>query len=104
LKSEANINSYTIFQAAKAGDELALEIFDFTGKILGRSLADAVAITSPSMIIIFGGLAQAGKYIFDPIQKYFDQNVLKVYKDKVKIIPSLLKANDVAILGAAALI
>lgn len=104
LKNEDNINSFTIYQAAKAGDELALEIFDFTGKILGESLADAVAITSPSLIVIFGGLSQAGKYIFDPIQKYFDQNVLKIYKDKVKIVPSLLEANDVAILGAAALI
>ena len=99
-----NCNAYDIFQAAKDGDEMALEIFDFTGKILGQSLADAVAITSPEAIILFGGLANAGKFIFEPTKKYMELNLLKNYQNKVKLLPSQLPENNVAVLGAAALI
>ncbi len=104
LAQETTLNSHKIFLAAEAGDEAALEIFEYTGKILGQSLADAVAITSPKLIVLFGGLAHAGKYIFEPTKKYFDQNLLKIYQEKVQIVPSQLPENDVAILGAAALI
>jgi len=104
LIGQEPLNGFKIFEAALNDDPLALEIFDFTGKILGQSLADAVAITSPKMIVLFGGLAKSGKFIFDPIQKYFEQNLLKIYQGKVQIVPSQLPENDVAILGAAALV
>ncbi|MBP6455218.1 MAG: ROK family protein [Chitinophagaceae bacterium] len=104
LLLKENCNAYDIFQAAKDGDEMALEIFDFTGKILGQSLADAVAITSPEAIILFGGLANAGKFIFEPTKKYMELNLLKNYQNKVKLLPSQLPENNVAVLGAAALI
>ncbi|MEZ5047899.1 MAG: ROK family protein [Chitinophagaceae bacterium] len=99
-----NITAKEIFIAAEKNDELAKSIFDYTGKILGQTLADAVAITSPEAIILFGGLAQAGKYIFEPTQKYMEENLLSIYKNKVKILPSALSESDVAILGASALI
>jgi glucokinase len=104
LRSVANITSKDIYDAAVQGDFLALEIFQFTGKILGQSLADAVAITSPEAIILFGGLAQAGKYIFEPTHKYMEENLLKIYQGKVKLLPSELRESDAAILGAASLI
>lgn len=104
LAQETELNSHKIYEAALQGDKVALEIFEFTGKILGQSLADAVAITSPNLIVLFGGLARAGKYIFEPTKKYFEQNLLKIYQNKVPIVPSQLPENNVAILGAAALI
>ena len=67
-------------------------------------MADAIAITSPEVIILFGGLAQAGKFIFEPTRKYMEQNLLKIYQGKVKLLPSELKESDAAILGAASLI
>ncbi len=103
LESLEKITSKDLFEAAQNGDLLALEIFNFTGEILGQTLADAAAITSPEAIILFGGLAQAGHYIFDPTQKYFEENLLVIYKNKIRILPSLLNENDAAILGAAAL-
>ncbi|KXK43167.1 MAG: ROK family protein [Bacteroidetes bacterium OLB11] len=103
LESLEKITSKDLFEAAQNGDLLALEIFNFTGEILGQTLADAAAITSPEAIILFGGLAQAGHYIFAPTQKYFEENLLMIYKNKINIIPSLLNENDAAILGAAAL-
>lgn len=104
LRDKENLSAKTIYEAAVKGDVLALQIFEYTGKILGESLADAVAITSPEAIILFGGLAQAGNYIFEPTYKYMQENLLVIYKDKVKLLPSELKESDVAILGAAALV
>jgi len=98
-----DISSSGIHKAALAGDPLALEIFEFTGKILGQTLADAVAITSPEAIILFGGLAKAGDYILRPTKKYMEENLLAVFKDKIEIIPSGLSERDAAILGSAAL-
>jgi glucokinase len=104
LRNIEKITSKDIYEAAVIGDEIALAIFDFTGKILGQSLADAIAITSPEAIILFGGLAQAGKIIFEPTQKYMEENLLKIYQGKVKLLSSELKESDAAILGAASLI
>jgi glucokinase len=96
-------DSKQLFEAAQKEDALALAIFDYTGKILGQTLADAVAITSPEAIILFGGLARAGHFILDPIKFYFEENVLIIYKYKVKILSSQLSESDAALLGAAAL-
>lgn len=104
LRSVKPITSKDIYDAAVKGDFLALEIFQYTGKILGQCLADAIAITSPEAIILFGGLAQAGKFIFEPTHKYMEENLLKIYQGKVKLLPSELRESDAAILGAASLI
>ena len=90
--------------AAEQGDPIALEAFRFTGEILGRALADAVTITSPEAIFLFGGLSKAGKYIFEPTQWYMEENMLHVFKNKVKLLPSGIQGKNAAILGAAALI
>ena len=103
LNKYQNLDSKNIYEAAVVGDKLALEIFEFTGKILGQTLADAAAITSPEAIILFGGLSKAGDYIFNPTKKYFEENILIIYKNKIKIIPSLLNENDAALIGAASL-
>lgn len=101
---EEEITSKIIFEAAEKRDELALDAFDYTGKILGRSLADAVAITSPEAIILFGGLALAGDYIFEPTKKYMEENMLNIFKNKVKLLPSMITESNAAILGASALV
>jgi glucokinase len=97
------LTSKLIYEAAKEGDRLALEAFDYTGKILGRSLADAVAITSPEAIILFGGLALAGDLIFKPTKKYMEEYMLNIFKNKVKLLPSKITGNA-AVLGASALV
>ena len=99
----SDITSKRIFEAAEKGDTLAMEAFEYTGKILGRGLADAVAITSPEAIFLFGGLVKAGKYILEPTRKYFEESLMEVFKNKVKILPSELMDKNVAILGASAL-
>lgn len=92
-----------ISKAAKEGDEIALQAFEFTGKILGMKLADTVAHTSPEAIFLFGGLTNAGDLIFKPTIKHFEKNLLKVYRNKIKILPSGLQETNAAVLGASAL-
>ena len=97
------IVSKDVYDAAIKGDKLAQDIFEYTGKILGRALADFIAFSSPEAIILFGGLAKAGDLIMKPIQKAMDENVLKIYAGKTKLLLSQLKDADAAVLGASAL-
>lgn len=97
------ITSKDVYDAAVKGDTLAMNIFNFTGTILGEALADFIAFSSPEAIVLFGGLAKSGKYIFDPIQKAIDANILPIYKGKTKLLMSELKDSDAAVLGASAL-
>lgn len=103
LRSLDNISSKDVYEAAKDGDKLALKIFEFTGKILGRSFADFIAFSSPEAIVLFGGLARAKEYLLGPIEEAMNANVLPLWRGKVKIVFSQLKESDAAILGASAL-
>jgi glucokinase len=93
-----------IQEAAGEGDAFALELFEYTGKILGQTLADMVAITSPQAIIFFGGLARAGDLLLKHVHKYMEDNLLHIYKNKVALLSSALPDADAAILGASALV
>lgn len=98
-----DITSYDVFVAAEAGDKLALEIFEETGRRLGEACADFAAFSSPEAFIFFGGLTKAGDYLMNPIKKAYDENVLFVYKDKAKLLVSTLNGSEAAVLGASAL-
>lgn len=97
------ITSKDVYDAAIQGDEVALEVFNFTGKILGEAFADFIAFSAPEAIIMFGGLTKAGDLIVKPVVENMEANVLKIWKNKVKVILSELKESDAAILGASAL-
>ncbi len=98
------LDSRKIAEEADKGDLLAIEAFNYTGDILGRALADAVAFTSPEAIFLFGGLAKAFDNIAEPTIKSLNDNILYVYKDKVKILPSQIDDKNSAVLGSSALI
>ncbi len=104
LRAENELTAKAVGIAAGSGDKLALEIFDYTAKILGQSLADVVAITSPEAIILFGGLARAGDLLLLPTKKYLEESVLRIYRNKVRLLLSGLPEADAAILGASALV
>ena len=97
------ITSKDVFDAAEKGDVVAKEIFDYTGMMLGRAFADFIHFSAPEAIILFGGLTKAGKYILDPVVKAMNDNVMTIWKDKVKVMFSDLKEADAAVLGASAL-
>lgn len=98
-----SITSKDVFDAAVEGDEVALEIFKFTGNILGRTFADFIAFSAPEAIVLFGGLTKAGDLIMKPVVEAMNENVLPIWRDKVKVLFSELKESDAAVLGASAL-
>ena len=93
-----------ITDAARSGDTLSIEIFDYTAKKLAFSLANSVAITNPESIFLFGGLANAGDLLLSPTKKYFEEYLLNLYKGKIKIEISSLTEKNAAVLGASALV
>ena len=103
LRSLDTIASKDVYEAAKEGDKLALKIFEFTGEILGRSFADFIAFSAPEAIVLFGGLARSKEFLLEPMETAMNENVLNLWKNKVKIVFSQLKESDAAILGASAL-
>ncbi len=103
LRELDNITSKDIYDAAKQGDAFALRVFEYTGTLLGRSFADFIAFSAPEAIVLFGGLARAKEFLYEPMEKAMNDNVLSIWKNKVKIIFSSLKESDAAILGASAL-
>ena len=97
------VDGLAITLAARDGDPVALEIFEYTGRILGEACANFAAFSSPEAFIFFGGLSKAGDLIMNPIKKAYDENVLKIYKDKAKFLLSELDGAGAAVLGASAL-
>ncbi len=98
-----SISSKDVYEAAVKGDEVALEVFELTGKILGMSLANFIMFSSPEAIILFGGLTKAGDMILKPTREHMEANLIEIFQNKVKILISHLKESDAAILGASAL-
>jgi len=102
-KSYYDLTAKDISIAARNGDPIALKAFDMTGKLLALKMSDAVAHTSPEAFILFGGLSGAGDFLMDPLKKYFEEFLLPVYRNKIKILFSGLQDKNIAVLGAAAL-
>ncbi len=98
-----DVTSRDVYDAAVKGDKLAQEIFEYTGNILGEALANFVAFSSPEAIVLFGGLTKAGDLILNPVKRAMEDNMLKVFQGKTKLLVSQLKESDAAVLGASAL-
>ncbi|MGN6490670.1 MAG: ROK family protein, partial [Agriterribacter sp.] len=98
------IDSRVVYDCAIQGDEIAKEVYEYTGKVLGLALANFVMFSSPEAIILFGGMTKAGDLILKPTKEHMEKNLLPIFQNKVKLIFSELKEADAAILGASALV
>lgn len=98
------LTSKKIYEFAILGDQIAVNAFEFTAKILGQAFANTASIIGPEAFILFGGLAEANDLLIKPTLKYMNKNILSFHKNKIKILPSGLPSGDAAILGSAALI
>lgn len=98
------LDSKKVYEAAINGDELAHNVYDFTGRILGIALANAVMFSSPEAIILFGGLTKAGDLILKPTREHMEASLIQVFQNRVKLLISHLRESDAAILGASALV
>ena len=100
----SEITSRRVAEAAAAGDVIAKEALDQTARMIALGIANAVIFSSPETIFLFGGLAQAGDAIFEPVRKYADELVQPVFRGTFNVMPSGLPEARAAILGASALI
>ena len=97
-----DITSFEVSMAAEKGDKLALDVYEFTGRMLGEACANFAAFSSPEAFIFFGGLTKAGKLLMEPLKKAYEENVLKIYQNKAKFLLSALEGSSAAVLGASA--
>lgn len=97
------ITSKDVYDAAINGDKLAIDIFNYTGTILGEAFADMMVFSSPEAFILFGGLAKSGELLMKPLREAMDKNMMGIFRGKAKVLLSELKEADAAILGASAL-
>ncbi|MBO7112744.1 MAG: ROK family protein [Bacteroidaceae bacterium] len=98
------ISSKDIYDAAVQGDQMAKDIFAFTGRILGHALADFVKFSSPQAIVLFGGLTKSREFFHNEMVQAMDDNLMQIWKGKIQILYSSLKESDAAILGASSMV
>lgn len=95
------VSAKTVFDAVKAGDELAKEVAEEFGKYLGDGLAAIACVVNPEAIVIGGGVSKAGEVLIDYIKPHYEKNVFHGSRG-VKFSLATL-GNDAGIYGAAKL-
>ena len=101
LRNE-EVTAKAVFDAVKAGDELALEVAEKFGKYLGTALAVIAGVVDPEVFVIGGGVSKAGKILLDYVEKYYKKYVFQGSRDCAFALAEL--GNDAGICGAAKLV
>lgn len=101
---EQTMTSKMVGDAANAGDPIALKTYQRTGHLLGIAMANAVTFSAPQAIFLMGGPTKVGAPLMNPLKASFEKHLLNIYHGSCEVMMSQLNANEVAILGAAALI
>ncbi|MFV0313637.1 MAG: ROK family glucokinase [Anaerotignum sp.] len=101
LRNLEKITAKDLWDMAKNGDVLALEITQYVSRLLGMSIANACYLVDPEMVVIGGGVSEAGEFLLDMVQKEFAQNVFAHCRNKKFALAKL--RNDAGIYGAAAM-
>lgn len=92
-----------IADAAAEGDAVAIEVFEETGYYVGLGIASMVNLLNPEMVVVGGGVAQAGDLILEPIRRSARANAIKTMIDVCPIVPAEL-GDDAGIYGGASLV
>jgi len=103
MRSLEKLSPRTIKECCDQGDELAIEVYRRTGRILGIGLANYASLIDPEAIILTGGVSHAGKWLLDPTYESFESHVYVNMKGKVKLLTSKLDDRERDVLGASVL-
>lgn len=101
---EEDLTPKLIYECAAKGDALSLRVYEETGEILGRACANFAAFSSPEAFIFFGGVSKALRLMEPSLRRSLEENILFLYKGKIRILQSGLEETDAALLGASALV
>ena len=102
LRGNDSISAKTVFDAVKAGDELAIEVAEQFGEILGKELANIAGVVNPEIFVIGGGVSKAGPILLDFIQKNYIPYVFAGSRGALFALATL--GNDAGIYGAAKMV
>lgn len=102
LRTLKEISAKNVFDAAKSGDAVAMELVEELGRYLGLALSHVAATIDPQVFVIGGGVSKAGSILIDVIRKYYNQNILFALANKEFRLAEL--GNDAGIYGCAKLI
>lgn len=103
MRNYENLTPKDITDCCEQGDELAKQVYDITGEILGIGMANYASVVNPEAIIFTGGISKAGHWLLDPARKSFEENVFHNLRGKVKFLVSTLTDVERSVLGASAL-
>jgi glucokinase len=103
MANSAEITPFILCEAAKAGDPVALTIFNKMGEYIGIGLSSVVNLLNPEKIIIGGGVADAGEFLLTPLKETLKKRAMKISADAVQIVPAQL-GNTAGVIGASLLI
>ena len=100
---DKGIDGKLLDQAFDNNEKIIIDIYKYTGNILGRGLAQVATILSPEAFIFYGGLSNAKHRILDFAEKSMNENLLSFQKGKIKILLSGLPDGEAGILGSSCL-
>ena len=102
MRDAKSLNAKVVFDAAKAGDEMAIEVTEEFGEILGKGLANVADVINPELFVIGGGVSKAGPVVLDYISKNYVKYVFHASRDTRFVLATL--GNDAGIYGSAKLV
>ena len=103
MRNLEKLSPRTIKECCDQGDEMAIDVYRRTGRILGQALANYCSIIDPEAVIFTGGISHAGHWLLDPAREVLDQLVFGNLKNKVKLLVSKMDDRERDVLGASAL-
>lgn len=87
----SRITAQTVYEAAAAGDALALEVVRDTAKYLGTGLANLINVLNPEVVVICGGVTQAGERLFIPLRTEVARRAFRPAVQACRIVPGRLE-------------
>lgn len=99
---EGEMSPFTLQQAAERGDPVAIALWKEIGGRVGFMLANIVWLLNPDTIVIGGGVAKAGEWVFGPVRSEIKNRCSPVFWQKLEIVPAQL-GSDAGLIGAATL-
>jgi glucokinase len=103
MRSLSELSPKTIVDCCEQGDEMAIEVFKITGEILGTTTAAYATLINPEAIIFTGGIANAGHWLFTPLEEAFNARVFRNIRGHVKLQRSTIDDRERDVMGASAL-
>ncbi|MGI9140884.1 MAG: ROK family protein [Gemmatimonadaceae bacterium] len=97
----ANITAQTVYEAARQNDPVAVEVVRETARILGTAISTLINIINPDVVVVAGGVTQAGDTLFDPLRSEVRRRAFKTAVDACEIVPGMLPLSA-GVVGAVA--